>query len=109
MHHYHLPKAKKFSYSLVISFARLKNYSCEFFFSNSNRSADLTIKVWNCETGELYQTLEGHSGAVNCFQVLNDGNLASGSDDKSIKIWNFKVTNLVFLFNFQKMSSQIKE
>ena len=34
------------------------------------------------------QTLKGHTDLVNCLVVLPNGNLGSGSDDKTIKIWN---------------------
>ena len=36
------------------------------------------------------QTLVGHSGAINCLILLTNrnGHVASGSDDKTIKIWN---------------------
>ena len=32
-------------------------------------------------------TLEGHRGDVNVVAVLEGGRLASGSDDRTIKIW----------------------
>ncbi|KAJ0146221.1 D-xylose 1-dehydrogenase [Fusarium oxysporum f. sp. albedinis] len=40
---------------------------------------------WNA----VLQTLEGHYGSVNSVDFSNDGTLiASGSDDRTIKIWN---------------------
>ena len=37
------------------------------------------------------KTLEGHNGCVNSVCVSPDGNLIiSGSDDKTIKIWDSK-------------------
>ena len=33
-------------------------------------------------------TLKGHSASVECLVVLQDGSLGSGSDDKTIRVWN---------------------
>ena len=38
-------------------------------------------------TGELIQTLTGHTSDVFALTVLQNENLVSGSDDNSIKIW----------------------
>ena len=54
-------------------------------------SYDNTIGIWNATTGELEQTLEGHTGEVYSVNWSPDGrHLASGSRDKTIRIW--KVT-----------------
>jgi hypothetical protein len=51
-------------------------------------SADKTIKIWRLDTGELLQTLNGHSAAVNSVAISPDGEfIVSGSSDKTIKIW----------------------
>ena len=50
-------------------------------------SADTTIKIWCLSTGELLQTLTGHSASVNCL-AIKGGIIASGSADKTIKIWH---------------------
>jgi WD40 repeat protein len=51
-------------------------------------SSDNTIKVWNLATGELIRTLSGHSDSVLSVAISPDGRtLASGSGDKTIKIW----------------------
>jgi WD40 repeat protein len=36
----------------------------------------------------LLRTLNGHTYSVNALAVLQNGDLASGSSDSSIKIWN---------------------
>ena len=47
------------------------------------------IHLWNPETGKLKHTLKGHSGVVRSVSFRNDSKaLVSGSDDKSIRIWD---------------------
>nr|WP_242019029.1 MULTISPECIES: hypothetical protein [unclassified Trichocoleus] len=50
-------------------------------------SLDNTIKLWNPRTGELKSTLAGDDSQVNSFAFSPDGQIASGSNDGSIKIW----------------------
>ena len=58
-------------------------------FSDSN-----DIHVYNIATRVLSDTLRGHSGPVRAFELLNNGDLASGSDDNFIKIWNLQTATL---------------
>ncbi|WP_133164060.1 WD40 repeat domain-containing protein, partial [Cuspidothrix issatschenkoi] len=59
-------------------------------------SKDKTIKLWNVKTGNLLQTLTGHSDRVRSVAYSPDGQtLASGSDDNTIKLWNVKTGNLL--------------
>lgn len=52
-------------------------------------SLDDTIKLWNINTGELFNTLFGHLNAVNSVAFTPDGKLlGSCSDDGTIKLWN---------------------
>jgi WD40 repeat protein len=47
-----------------------------------------TIKIWDEITGNLLQLLQGHSGIVAAIAWNHDGSqLASGGQDKTIKIW----------------------
>lgn len=78
-------------------------------------SWDNTIKVWNLHAGNaggtptphgiaptsrivgdgLLYTLSGHSGEVNSVAISPDGQtLASGSEDKTIKLWNLRTGEL---------------
>ncbi|MFN6099353.1 MAG: protein kinase domain-containing protein, partial [Dolichospermum sp.] len=67
-------------------------------------SYDNTIKLWNVKTGNLLQTLEGHSEWVYSEWVTSvayspDGQtLASGSRDDTIKLWNVKTGKLLQTF-----------
>ena len=53
-------------------------------------SDDMTIKIWNYESGECISTLSGHTSDVNSLVYIPSKKLiVSGSSDKSIKIWNY--------------------
>lgn len=52
-------------------------------------SCSTTLKIWDVTTGELLNTLNGHTDYVRHVSFLPNGRQAvSGSDDGSIKIWN---------------------
>ncbi|KAF3183917.1 hypothetical protein TWF788_005390 [Orbilia oligospora] len=48
------------------------------------------IKMWNTETGELIRSLNGHTDTVNAiaFALNSSGILASGSDDRTVRLWD---------------------
>ena len=50
-------------------------------------SGDKTIKIWDIETGQCFQTLTGHTDWISCLKIYQNW-LISGSDDNTIKIWN---------------------
>lgn len=53
-----------------------------------------TIRVWDLNTGQLIQTLESHTCAVNALAINPaDGTLASGSCDKSVLFWDLATGN----------------
>ncbi len=52
------------------------------------------IKIWDSLTWSLKRTLTGHSNRVYLLVVLQNGDLASGSDDKTIKIWDSSTGSL---------------
>lgn len=51
-------------------------------------NADSTIKIWKTDDGSLITTLNGHTNKVYSLAVLQNGYLVSGSQDKSINVWN---------------------
>lgn len=47
------------------------------------------MKVWDTRSGKLIQTFEGHLAGISTIAWSPDGaTIASGSDDKSIRLWN---------------------
>merc|ERR1719238_1956160 len=54
------------------------------FMSSSN---DKTVKVWDSQSGRCLATLEGHEGAVWGIATLGQTRVASGSGDKTVKVW----------------------
>ncbi len=53
--------------------------------------ADNNVKVWELSTGEVLQTLTGHTGEITSIAVTTHEDnilvIASGSQDKTIKLW----------------------
>ena len=50
-------------------------------------SGDATIMIWDTTIWNCIQTLEGHMDWVSSVAWNSQGRLASGSEDKTIKIW----------------------
>ena len=56
----------------------------------------MMVYVWNLQTAHLLDTLAGHEGPISCLAFGSDtaGNafLASGSWDKTVRVWDFLST-----------------
>ncbi len=48
----------------------------------------IRYKIWDTASNSCTASLKGHQDSVFCLAVLVNGNLASGSYDKTIKIWD---------------------
>jgi len=59
-------------------------------------SDDCTLKVWCALTGQLLQTLVGHTGGVWASQ-LKDNIVISGSTDRSVRVWNIDTGECVHI------------
>ena len=47
-----------------------------------------TVNIWNPSTGASIYGISEHSSNVNTLQLLDNGDLVSGSDDGYIKDWD---------------------
>ncbi|KAJ5796217.1 WD40 repeat-like protein [Penicillium psychrosexuale] len=54
-------------------------------------SCDTTIRLWDANTGEIYQTIEGHFNCIRSMAFLPD---TSGSDDKIVRLWDTTIGEL---------------
>lgn len=52
------------------------------------RGEDKTVKLWDARTGQELAMLKGHAARVYSVAFSSDGKtLASGSSDKTVKLW----------------------
>ncbi|KAH3744688.1 Protein FAN [Pelomyxa schiedti] len=51
-------------------------------------SLDHTVRVWHVDSGIALNVIEGHAGAINSCCFVTDTLLATGSDDRSVKLWS---------------------
>jgi len=64
-------------------------------------SLDLTIKVWDLDSGECLKTIYSQA-EILCLKVLANGLLATGGHDSSIQIWNLQTGKCVNIFKGSK-------
>ncbi len=61
-------------------------------------AADATIRIWDTATGKHLHTLEGHLAGVSTIAWSPDSKtLASGSDDKAIRLWDVDTVSYMSL------------
>ena len=56
---------------------------------------DGKIELWDLNSRQRIFSLSGHSASIYTMTQLNNGNLASGSTDKTIKVWNVLTGKLI--------------
>lgn len=54
-------------------------------------SADKTIKRWVAKKDKAQHTFLGHTGPVNKLASLGESLVASASDDKTVRIWDYSL------------------
>lgn len=61
-------------------------------------SRDMSLRVWNIETGQLINSLYGHVAAVRCVQF--DGDIiVSGAYDFTVKVWSSTTLDCLHTLN----------
>lgn len=69
----------------------MNSIDCLDQFTSGNHivsaSLDATLMIWDLSKRKYTHILQGHTCMVTCVKVLSDQLLASGSLDKTIKIW----------------------
>ena len=55
-------------------------------------SADKSIALFDVDSGQELRRLQGHSDSVSALALLPNGRLASGSDDRTIRVWEPRST-----------------
>jgi len=63
--------------------------------------ADGKIQLWNTRTQKPV-TLNGHSGPVHSLVFSSDGKLASGSEDKTVRVWSGTTGQLLWTVDAHK-------
>lgn len=61
------------------------------------------INIFNTNTRALYRTLSGHTAPVRSFEILSNGDLVSGADDRKLKFWN----TTTFTFKYDLSARQM--
>ena len=65
----------------------------------------LTYEIDSLTSYKNIQNIKAHSGSVKKILELKNGKIASCSDDKTIKIWNFSDNNLILEKTFDKYNT----
>ncbi|VDN06426.1 unnamed protein product [Thelazia callipaeda] len=71
-------------------------------------SADLSLKLWQVQSGFLMQVLVGHEEAITCCAIASDESIVvSGAKDSRIMIWNVSTGNAQFSFKTDSLLTSL--
>jgi WD40 repeat protein len=71
-----------------------KKHNLAYFASGG---LDKLLKVWYAKTGILYKTLKGHTSLIACIDSVKEGVIASGSHDKTTRVWNIHTGDCLYV------------
>jgi hypothetical protein len=64
---------------------------------------DNTVQAWDISTGAVKRMFTGHSGYVHCVCVRSGGNILSGAEDGTVKMWDPSTQNPVLTWKPAKV------
>lgn len=68
------------------------------------------LQIWHAYSGELIHTLKEHTDTVTCLAFSPDTRLlASGSSDKTVRIWEVSTGNLLHTFLIDTADSSLNQ
>ena len=73
-----------------------RNESPDFAYLNKSNGVMIAcatgknIQIWNLDSNKCAATLKGHAGFITCLEKIDENRLASGCEDTTVKIWDFK-------------------
>jgi WD40 repeat protein/Cdc6-like AAA superfamily ATPase len=69
----------------------IESFDLDFLSGKIDFGSSEKIMIWDLESGQRLQTLEGHKDLVQCIGITPDGRtIISGSRDKTIRIWSLE-------------------
>ena len=61
-------------------------------------SHDLTLRVWDIESGGTIRKLEGHTDGFGAVAVLGKNRVVSASFDKTVRVWDIESGETLSVF-----------
>lgn len=80
----------------------------QYILTGFSAGTDAAVKVWDTLTGRLVYTFEGHMAGISTLAWSPDGQwIATGSDDKTIRLWNVNTVRNPPPLNLALCDSQV--